>query len=840
MMKNFNRLLVLFMFSSVSFSQIVDVFFSDYYIGWRGGGIYNNLFELYNPKEDTVNLADYLIRRSQNGSAWRSSEAPYSADDFIRISGIIPPGETFAMTRASADGALTGCANRSYEGGQAAGYVDPDAFIKQSGDDALGIFYIGGLGSDTAAWVASGSLLDAVGSPGNDPGNAWDVSGTPEATRYFILQRKFNICGGNGGDWNASRGCVDEACSETSYATSEWEVINCALADANGSLYPEPETSDAAADMQVVCGGHQYLCLSAPNSAPVEFALESPVSNSFVGINNDNLTEALSVSWGESYDSDGHDLFYQFALYTPTGDTLLTIDTEAEEDISISFQAINDLLEANNATSIVCHWDVFVTDLYDTTGTNNGPFMITFSIGEGDGLNQPPGEFDLLTPQDYTLLYLDPNALQDTLFIDWDEAQDPDSAEVNYMFILSSNETGADADTFQVQTNSIHFTYQTLYDSFFPQESGAEELTIYWEVKASDGLFDSVSDNGPFLIHVVSSADPANQENTYLDLFISDWYIGFRGSPTYNTAVELYNPKSEAINLSNYILRRTSNGSHWMETSWIRLSGILPANSTYVISRDASDQSIKDCADFLDPDQFLKHNGDDGFKITTIEYLPDSMALDTTAWMKMALTLDAIGYPNDDPGSAWDVSGVSEATRYYTLSRNPDICGGNSGDWNKSRGCANEACDSTSADLGEWTATQCGLSPSSGDMPEGADASSDVVVFCGNHNYFCLLSTASNHVLPQRINLEQNYPNPFNPKTEIRFNIAVQDHTMLKIYNVRGQEVATLVKGIINPGMHSVTWSGKNFQGKELSSGMYFYELVVGDITLRKKLILLK
>ena len=63
----------------------------------------------------------------------------------------------------------------------------------------------------------------------------------------------------------------------------------------------------------------------------------------------------------------------------------------------------------------------------------------------------------------------------------------------------------------------------------------------------------------------VNDEDPANNEETYLDLFISDWYVGFRKF----TAVELYNPKSEPIDLSNYILRRTSNGSHWMETSWI-------------------------------------------------------------------------------------------------------------------------------------------------------------------------------------------------------------------------------------------------------------------------------
>ena len=839
-MKTLTHLFSLFLFTSISFSQIVDVFFSDYYIGWRGGGIYNNLFELYNPKEDTIDLADYVIRRSQNGSDWRSSEAPFDAADFIRVSGIIPPGETYTMTRASADEALTNCANRLYDGGEAAGYVDPDAFIKQSGDDALGIFYIGGLESDTAAWVSSGSLLDAVGTPGNDPGNAWDVSGVPEATRYHILQRKFNVCGGNGGNWNESRGCIDDECTETSYANSEWEVINCALADINGSLYPEPETSEASADMQVVCGGHQYLCLSAPNSPPGEFALESPVSNSNVSINDNNLNEELSISWSESYDSDGHDLFYQFNLFTPTGDTLLTVNTENEESISLSFQAIKNLLDENNTTSATCHWDVFVTDIYDTTGTSNGPFIISAELGDGNGLNQPPGEFNIQSPHDYTLFYLDPNVANDTLHINWAEAIDPDSSEVHYTFMLSTSQTMIDADTFQVQMNSISFSYQTLIETLSPPGSILNEITVYWDVGASDGAFESMSGNGPFLLHIVNSEDPANKDETYIDLFISDWYVGFRGNPTYNTAVELYNPKSEPIDLSNYILRRTSNGSHWMETSWIRLEGILPANSAYVISREASDQSLKEYADFLDPDEFLKHTGDDGFKVTTIEYLPQSVAADTNAWLKMALNLDAIGYADNDPGSAWDVSGISEATRYYILSRNPDVCGGNGGDWNTSRGCVGDACDSTSSELGEWTAIQCGLSPAAGDMPEGADASSDAIIFAGNHNYFCSLSTLTNHVLPQRVNLQQNYPNPFNPRTEILFNIRFQDFATLKIYNIKGQEIITLVNKVMNPGFHKVSWNGVNANGRELSSGMYFYELVVGDISLRKKLVLLK
>ena len=277
-----------------------------------------------------------------------------------------------------------------------------------------------------------------------------------------------------------------------------------------------------------------------------------------------------------------------------------------------------------------------------------------------------------------------------------------------------------------------------------------------------------------------------------------------------------------------------------METSWIRLEGILPPRTTYVVTRSASDQSLLDCADLVEPDEFLKHNGDDGIKITNIEYLPELLANDTIAWLKMSITLDAIGYSDNDPGSAWDVSGVSEATRYYILTRNMDVCGGNGGDWNSSRGCVNESCDSTTSELGEWTPIQCALSPSAGDMPEDSDASTDALIFCGNHNYFCALASISEEILPQEVTLDQNYPNPFNPKTEISFSLATQDRAVLKIFNIKGQEVITLMDLDVHPGTHVVQWSGKNQMGQDVASGMYFYKLKVGNLSFQKKLLLLR
>ena len=83
-------------------------------------------------------------------------------------------------------------------------------------------------------------------------------------------------------------------------------------------------------------------------------------------------------------------------------------------------------------------------------------------------------------------------------------------------------------------------------------------------------------------------------------------------------------------------------------------------------------------------------------------------------------------------------------------------------------------------------------------------------------------------VLPGTYTLSQNYPNPFNPTTDIRYQIAdgrSSIHTTLKIYNLLGQEVRTLVDGEREAGYYTVTWNGKDYHGQDVSSGVYFYRL---------------
>jgi hypothetical protein len=88
---------------------------------------------------------------------------------------------------------------------------------------------------------------------------------------------------------------------------------------------------------------------------------------------------------------------------------------------------------------------------------------------------------------------------------------------------------------------------------------------------------------------------------------------------------------------------------------------------------------------------------------------------------------------------------------------------------------------------------------------------------------------------PLTFALDQNYPNPFNPSTKIQYSIPAQAKVVLKIYNVVGQEVATLVDEVLPAGVHNA-----RFDASSLATGVYMYRLTAGDFTSVKKMLLLK
>ena len=95
-------------------------------------------------------------------------------------------------------------------------------------------------------------------------------------------------------------------------------------------------------------------------------------------------------------------------------------------------------------------------------------------------------------------------------------------------------------------------------------------------------------------------------------------------------------------------------------------------------------------------------------------------------------------------------------------------------------------------------------------------------------------------ILPSAFSLEQNHPNPFNPVTSIDFALPQRSHVVMDVYNVLGQNVRRLVDDNLPAGNHSIVFDGLDRDGRELASGVYFYQIKTEDFTQSRKMMLMK
>lgn len=94
--------------------------------------------------------------------------------------------------------------------------------------------------------------------------------------------------------------------------------------------------------------------------------------------------------------------------------------------------------------------------------------------------------------------------------------------------------------------------------------------------------------------------------------------------------------------------------------------------------------------------------------------------------------------------------------------------------------------------------------------------------------------------IPSSYKLHQNFPNPFNPETIISFDLPEKAKVSLKIFDILGREVRTLVNEEYDKGLFKVNWNGKNNMGEKLASGIYIYQIRVNNFVEAKKMILIK
>ena len=189
------------------------------------------------------------------------------------------------------------------------------------------------------------------------------------------------------------------------------------------------------------------------------------------------------------------------------------------------------------------------------------------------------------------------------------------------------------------------------------------------------------------------SSDTGNggSDNQTANLFFSEYAEGSSN----NKYVEIYNPSSTTVNLNNYQIKGTNNGTAWGDNGEreLALGGTLAANSVYVICTDAADPAIIAKADLALPYESPVHyNGNDAIAIFGIDGSGNFTVL-----------MDVIGVQSSDPGPAgWNVAGVTGATKDHTLVRKSSISKGNT-NWENSAGTSASDSEWEVKDIDDWT-----------------------------------------------------------------------------------------------------------------------------------------
>ncbi len=116
------------------------------------------------------------------------------------------------------------------------------------------------------------------------------------------------------------------------------------------------------------------------------------------------------------------------------------------------------------------------------------------------------------------------------------------------------------------------------------------------------------------------------------------------------------------------------------------------------------------------------------------------------------------------------------------------------------------------------------------------EIANDVLVWMQNETNLVI----SGNETPSAYALAQNFPNPFNPSTTIRIDMREKGFVTLKIYNVAGQLVRTLVDGVKDAGSYNIAWDGMNDRGGAVASGIYFYKMETKDFSQTKKMVMLR
>ena len=325
-----------------------------------------------------------------------------------------------------------------------------------------------------------------------------------------------------------------------------------------------------------------------------------------------------------------------------------------------------------------------------------------------------------------------------------------------------------------------------------PQEA---EVLLAWheqdppdqkELERNEYIESIQRNRNPFVDHpeYVRYIDFYEIEYVVNSLYFSEYVEGTSD----NKALEIFNETGSTIDLAEdeYKIEIYVNGSATPYYS-VNLNGTLNDRDVHVVANSSADSVILDVANQASGS--INFNGNDAVVL-----------------LKGNEIVDVIGQIGFDPGSEWGVGDVS--TMNNTIRRSFSVTAGDSD--------GSDSFDPSEEWIGFAVDTFEGL---------------------GNHKVSVGVNKNDEATLTQTVNYElyQNYPNPFNPSTNISFSLRKGTNVKLSIYNSIGQKVMELANEQMAAGLHNI-----NFDGSNLSSGLYIYRLETPNYSESMKMILLR
>ncbi len=122
----------------------------------------------------------------------------------------------------------------------------------------------------------------------------------------------------------------------------------------------------------------------------------------------------------------------------------------------------------------------------------------------------------------------------------------------------------------------------------------------------------------------------------------------------------------------------------------------------------------------------------------------------------------------------------------------------------------------------------------------GEGSGGKIVTRSAETGILAVLYNPDHENLPKAFMLAQNYPNPFNPNTRIHYEVPIRSAVSIKVYNLLGQEVRTLVQEVKDFGRYDVEWDGRSNTGQEVASGLYLYRFEAGTVRKTRKMLFIK